>query len=58
MPSPRLPFLEKHTNRQVSFSGEFNLFLDSLEKGKISEFLEKTGRETKAFKEWKRNVIH
>lgn len=54
MPAPRLPYLEKHRNRQVSFSGEFHDFLDSLEKGTVSEFLEKRGRTSKEFKEWKR----
>jgi hypothetical protein len=34
MSATRLSADRKHTNRQVSFSGEFHQFLDSLEKGK------------------------
>jgi hypothetical protein len=44
---------KKHTNRQVSFSGEFHRFLDSLEKGKVSSFLEETARNTEQFRKFK-----
>jgi len=53
MAAIRLSPDRKHTNRQVSFSGEFHDFLDSLEKGKVSFFLESTGRNTKEFRDWK-----
>ena len=56
MPAPRLPFLEKRTNRQMTFSGEFNLFLDSLEKGSVSAWLENIGRETEEFKTFHKKV--
>jgi hypothetical protein len=52
MSATRLSAERKHTNRQVSFSGEFHKFLDSLEKGKVSSFLEETGRSTEQFKKW------
>lgn len=53
MAAVRIPPEKKHTNRQVSFSGEFHDFLDSLERGTVSYFLESTGRNTKEFKDWK-----
>lgn len=56
MSAERLPPEKKHSNRQVSFSGEFHNFLDSLEKGTVSSFLESLGRGTKEFKRWKGNV--
>jgi hypothetical protein len=53
MSATRLSPEKKHSNRQVSFSGEFHQFLDSLEKGKVSCFLEETCRATEEFKRWK-----
>jgi hypothetical protein len=53
MAAVRIPPEKKHTNRQVSFSGEFHEFLDSLEKGTVSSFLEQIGRNTKEFRDWK-----
>ena len=52
---PKLPPELKHTNRQVSFSGEFHQFLDSLESGTVSKFLEELGRSTEEFKKWQRS---
>lgn len=54
MPPARLSPEKKHSNRQVSFSGEFHAFLDSLGKGEVSKFLETRGRATKEFKLWRR----
>ena len=52
---PKLPPELKHTNRQVSFSGEFHEFLDSLEPGTVSKFLETLGRSTEEFKRWQKS---
>jgi len=53
MSATRISPDKKHSNRQVSFSGEFHKFLDSLEKGKVSSFLEETCRNTKEFEIWR-----
>jgi hypothetical protein len=47
------PSLRK-SNRQLSFSNEFNLWLDSLPEGSMSRTVELIARESGQFKAWMR----